>query len=99
MTERYLTIRVRPRSHADRATVDETGQVIVTVRSAPVDGAANDAVLRVLARALGLPRTKLRIRSGHSSRTKLVELDDILPEEARARLVAQADSAIPRDGD
>ena len=56
------------------------------VRSAPVEGAANAMVLRLLAEALGLPRTALSIRSGQSSKTKLIQIEGMDVTEAMARL-------------
>lgn len=55
------------------------------VAAAPADGAANDEVIKLLAKALGLPKSALAIVSGHSARLKRIEvpLDE---REARVRL-------------
>jgi len=44
------------------------------VNAPPVDGAANEAVVEVLAEALGVPRRLIRIVTGESSRSKVVEI-------------------------
>ena len=50
------------------------------------DGRANDAVVRLLAATLGVPRARVTIVSGHGSREKLVELAGMTPEETERRL-------------
>jgi uncharacterized protein YggU (UPF0235/DUF167 family) len=45
-----------------------------------VDGAANDALLAFLAGTLGVGRRSVRIISGESSRSKIVEVDGVTPK-------------------
>ena len=52
----------------------------VRVTAPPVDGAANDALVRLLAKTFEIPRTLVTIVSGASSRTKIVELAGITEE-------------------
>jgi uncharacterized protein (TIGR00251 family) len=70
-----LAIRVTPRSAKPgiggwRAGSDGREELEVRVAEAPADGAANDAVVKLLAKALGISRSELAIISGHSSRHK-----------------------------
>ncbi|HEU5287217.1 MAG TPA: DUF167 domain-containing protein, partial [Candidatus Limnocylindria bacterium] len=58
------------------------GVLLVRVTAPPAEGRANDAVVAVLARALDLAPSEVRIERGGSSRTKLVSL----PAAAEARL-------------
>jgi uncharacterized protein len=58
----------------------------IRVSAPPEDGRANDAVLELLAKRLGLPRRALSIVSGHKARDKVVELSGIDAEEAERRL-------------
>ena len=60
----------------------------IRVAEAPERGRANDAVLALLARTLGLPRASLTLVSGHGARDKVVELDGIEPDEVERRLTA-----------
>ena len=56
--------------------VGEDGGLTVFVRERAVDGAANDGVVKVLAAHFGVPKSRVEILRGHTSRSKLVEIDD-----------------------
>lgn len=63
------------------------------VRSAPERGRANDDVVALLARVLGLEPRDVRVVAGGTSRDKVVELDGISPTEAERRLSSGKDLA------
>ena len=63
------------------------GIVFVKLAAAPVEGAANDALVELLSSVLHIPKRSIRIRSGERSRTKLVEVDGLTGEEAMRRCV------------
>ena len=85
-----LAIRVTPRSArpgigAWRAGADGREELEVRVAEAPADGSANDAVVRLLAKALKVSRSELSIVSGAASRHKRIAIPfDVA--EARGRL-------------
>ena len=86
----FLSIRVTPRSAKPGIgdwKVDPGGRPFLEVRvaAAPADGAANDEVIKLLAKALGLPKSSLVIVSGQTARLKRIELP-IEEAEFRARL-------------
>lgn len=56
--------------------VAEDGTLTLFVRERAVDGAANDGVVKLLAAHFGVPRSRVTIVRGHTSRSKLVEIDD-----------------------
>ena len=58
----------------------------VRVNAPPVDGAANEAVIEVLAKALGVAKRAVTIVSGATSRTKVVEVSGLTAADLRARL-------------
>jgi uncharacterized protein len=85
-----IAIRVTPRSSKSgiggwRVGANGREELEVRVAEAPTDGAANDAVVKLLAKALGISRSEVSIISGHTSRHKRVAtpFDD---RELRRRL-------------
>ena len=80
-----LTLRVVPRASKPSLTVGTDGTLRARLHSPPVEGAANDELVDMLARAFDLPRRAVTIASGAQSRTKRVKLDGI--DEARAAAV------------
>jgi uncharacterized protein (TIGR00251 family) len=85
-----IAIRVTPRSAKPgiggwRAGADGRKELEVRVAEAPADGAANAAVARLLAKALGISRSEVTIISGQNSRNKRVATP-FDADEARRRL-------------
>lgn len=85
-----LSIRVTPRSAKPGVgewKTDPAGRSFLEVRvaSAPTDGAANEEVIKILAKAVGLPKSRLSIASGHTARLKRIEMP-LTEDEMRARL-------------
>ena len=75
-----LDVRLTPRGGRDGLDGVETladGRVVLKarVRAAPTEGEANAALIRLLAGALGLPRSRLSIASGATARLKTVALE------------------------
>ncbi len=88
--DRYLEVHVTPGSKRTEINIDPaTGMVRVHV-SAPADrGAANEAVRKVLADGLNMPRAAVRLVSGSTSRRKLIEVDGLNAAAAVDRLLKQ----------
>ena len=89
-----LAIRVTPRSAKPgignwRAGADGREELEVRVAEAPSDGAANEAVLSLIANALGISRSEVSIISGHASRHKRVAVPYPL-SEVRERVGSQS---------
>lgn len=68
-----VNVRVIPRARKNQITVDEDGTVRVHTSAAPADGAANDAVIKMLAEHFKIPKTSIRIIRGASTRNKVIE--------------------------
>lgn len=84
-----LSIRLTPRGGVDALDLpDPSGLILARVRAAPVGGAANDALLRLVADRLGVPRRDVALVSGAQARRKLVEVVGLAQDEAMARLRA-----------
>lgn len=85
MAETRFAVRLTPR--AARDDVDEVvgGVLRARVTAPPVDGAANEALLRLLSDRLAIPRRDVRLVSGASSRQKVVAVNGVAPEAIVAR--------------
>ena len=86
-----LAVRLTPRGGRDAIegfTEDEAGRPLLKARVAapPVEGEANAALTRLVAKALGLPRGAVRIASGETARVKILEIDGLDEAEVRRRL-------------
>jgi len=85
-----LSVKLQP-----RASVDEIGEPLgnelrVKVAAPPVDSAANEALLRLLAERLDCPRSQVQLVRGHASRHKLIHLRGLSLETVIARLGPEA---------
>ena len=83
-----LSVVVAPR--AARSTIEllADGAIQIRVTAPPVDGAANAALLRFLADVLDVPRSRLEIISGATSRRKRIKVGGLTPGELETRLRA-----------
>ena len=85
-----ISVRVTPRSSKPGIgewKIDPGGRPFLEVRvaAAPAEGAANEEVIRLLAKPLGVPKSELAIVSGQTARLKRIALP-LGQVEARARL-------------
>jgi uncharacterized protein len=83
-----LAIRVQPRAKRDEVAGERAGAVVIRVVAPPVDGKANEAAIRLIAARVGVPRSAVRIVRGQSAREKLVRIDGLSADEARAALLS-----------
>lgn len=67
-----LDVLVQPRASREKVGPLHGDRLKVAVSAPPVDGEANDALVRLLARHLGVPRSALVIRAGQTGRRKTV---------------------------
>ena len=74
MSDITLEIRVKPRSRVSLLTQADDGSWTAQLKSPPVDGKANEELLRLVAKRFGCPRSSVSIRAGASGRTKLVRV-------------------------
>jgi uncharacterized protein (TIGR00251 family) len=68
-----FAVRVQPRASRSEVAGIQQGALKVRLQAPPVDGAANEALVDFLADSLDVPRRMIRIVSGESSRSKVVE--------------------------
>jgi uncharacterized protein (TIGR00251 family) len=81
-----LRIVVQPRAVRTEIVGEHGGALKVRVAAPPVDGAANEALVKFLAEELGVPRSAVSVAAGASSRAKVVLVAGINPAQARAQL-------------
>jgi uncharacterized protein (TIGR00251 family) len=81
-----LQVRLTPRASAERVVLMEDGSLAVRVSAPPVDGRANDALIRAVADALGLAPSRVRLVRGARSRTKTLRISGSDLERRVARL-------------
>jgi uncharacterized protein YggU (UPF0235/DUF167 family) len=86
-----LVVRLTPKAAQERIDgwgADEHGRPVlkVRVRAAPIEGRANDALIALIAGALKLPKSKLALVSGETSRLKALEIEGLDDNAIRERL-------------
>ena len=91
MTRSVLAVRLTPRGGADRIDgwgEDAQGRVFLKARVSvpPVEGEANAALEKLLAKKLGLPRSAVNITGGQTARVKQVTITGLDQAEVAGRL-------------
>jgi uncharacterized protein len=81
-----LRVRVSPRASHNALAGEREGALVVRVTAAPVEGAANDALTRLLARLIHLPASAVEVRHGTSGRDKLLHVAGLDAAALLARL-------------
>ena len=83
-----IRVRVKPRAGRSRVLSAESGTVEVAVAAPPVDGAANEELVRLLAIVLGIGRRSIEIVGGARGRNKLLRIRGLTGDELMSRLSA-----------
>ena len=86
-----LPVRLTPGASADRIDgwdVDVEGRPVlrVRVRARPVEGEANEALVKLVAKALGVAKSAVVLQRGGQSRTKMISVAGLSDPELKARL-------------
>ena len=71
-----IAVKVQPRSSRNEITGVVAGALKVKLTAPPVDGAANEALIELLAAELEIPRRRVTIVGGDTARSKLIEIAD-----------------------
>ena len=85
-----IAVRVQPRARKDEIAGERDGALIVRVTAPPVEGKANNAVRKLLAKRLGIAPGRVTVVRGASGRDKLVEIDGMDTEAVRRALSLDA---------
>jgi len=72
-----FSVHVQPRAARTEVRGVHNGALRVRVQAPPVDGAANAALVELLAGSLGVPRRSVRVVSGETARLKIVDIEGV----------------------
>lgn len=72
-SKQTFNVRVIPKARQNDVSLDADGTIRIHTTVAPTDGAANDAVIKMLAKHFDVPKSSIRIIRGHTSRDKIIE--------------------------
>jgi len=81
-----VSVRVVPRSSNEGVAGFEGGVLRIRLNAPPVEGKANDALVRFLAKAVGVPKSRITLVPGGKGRNKIVRVDGITREALMAAL-------------
>jgi uncharacterized protein (TIGR00251 family) len=86
--EQLLAIRVQPRASRDQVLGLRGEAIAIALKAPPVDGAANAALLKLLARKLQLPLAAVELVRGATGRSKWIRVAGWSADQVRAVLLA-----------
>jgi uncharacterized protein (TIGR00251 family) len=81
-----IAVRAVPRARRDTLAGVRAGSLRVTVTAPPEGGRANRAIVETIARALGIPRSRVRLVRGERSRAKSVRVEGETVDSVRERI-------------
>ncbi|MEE2965306.1 MAG: DUF167 domain-containing protein [Acidobacteriota bacterium] len=81
-----IPVRVMPHAPHTRISEIRAGRLVVRFSAAPVDGAVNLALVKLLAKALGVPAGMVRIAAGARQRNKSVLVEEVSPSVLMGQL-------------
>ena len=81
-----FAVRVQPRASRTAVTGNLDGAVKVALATPPVDGKANEALIRFFAELFGVSQSAIEIVSGETSRNKVVRVSGVSIEQLHRRL-------------
>src|ERR1017187_9469970 len=76
-----LSVKLQPRASANEIGDALGSELLIKVTAPPVDAAANEALVKLLAKQLDCPRNRVELVRGHTSRHKTLKLYGLAPEE------------------
>lgn len=81
-----LSVRIQPRASKNELIGREGGGLKIRLTAPPVEGAANEALVKFLADELGIAKSRVEIVSGHTSRDKIIRIDGLSSEDVEKLL-------------
>ncbi len=77
-----LSLRIQPRASKNEIILMDNGGIKVRLTAPPVDGAANEALVKVLADRFSIAKSRVEIVSGHTGRDKIMRIHGISDADA-----------------
>ncbi len=93
MGDARIKVRVTPRTSRNEVTGIQDGVLHVRVTAAPVDGAANAAITKLIADHIGVAKGRISLVSGAKGREKTFAVDGLTPDELQLRLTSKEQSS------
>jgi uncharacterized protein len=86
MPDAVLTVRLQPRAKRNAIVDERDGVLRVSVAAAPVEGQANAALCKLIAKRTGVARGRVTVIRGERSREKVIRVEGLEPHELRRAL-------------
>ncbi|MBK5232679.1 MAG: DUF167 domain-containing protein [Thermoleophilia bacterium] len=83
-----IKVRLQPRASSNEIVGERGGAIVVRVTAPPVDGKANAALVKLVAKKLGVAKSKVKIVQGETSRDKLLEVNEFGASRATRELTS-----------
>jgi uncharacterized protein (TIGR00251 family) len=81
-----IAVRVISRARRDEVAGERDGRLLIRLTAPPVEGAANAALCRLVARCARVPARRVSIVRGQTSRDKVIRVEGITADELRASM-------------
>ena len=72
---KIISVKVKPNSKQQQVRQADDSSFTVHLKSPPIDGKANAELIQLLAKAFGVPKSAIWLKTGAGSKSKLVEID------------------------
>jgi hypothetical protein len=83
-----FAVKVTPRASKDSLNGFQEGVLKIRLNAPPVDGAANKALVRFLAKTLNTSKSRVKVISGEKSRQKRIKVSGLAPDQVKKALGA-----------
>jgi uncharacterized protein len=83
-----IRVRLTPRAAREQISASDGGSYVVRVTAPPVDGRANDALCRLIARRAGVAPSRVTLLHGAKGREKVLQVDGVDAAALHERLLA-----------
>ena len=82
-----LSVHAQPGAKKDKIVGEYNNRLKIALSAPPVDGKANEHLIRFLSKKIGVPRSKITLIAGETSREKRLSIADIDPANLISSLI------------